>query len=282
MSLVEKEVPTPLQRAELEKARDVAVRAAVQAAELIRYRAATIQHSNVRFKGKNDLVTEVDVISQNLIISVLREAFPTDAILAEEEGAGHDDVVSGRQWIIDPVDGTTNFIHGISPYAVSIGLRAEGRMVVGVVLEVTRNEIFSAYRGDGLRINGVRAGVSETPDLANSLITTGFPYREFQNVDAYLAVMREFMQRAQGLRRPGSAATDLAWVAAGRFDAFFETGLSPWDVAAGILLVEEGGGTVTDFKGGSDPVFGGNVIASNGIVHEEMMSVVEPLREAMG
>jgi myo-inositol-1(or 4)-monophosphatase len=282
MSTVEKEASTTLQRADLEKARDVAVQAAVQAAELIRYRAATIQRSGVRFKGKNDLVTEVDVISQNLIISVLREAFPSDAILAEEEGAGHGEVVEGRQWIIDPIDGTTNFTHGISPYAVSIGLRAGGQMVIGVVLEVTRNEIFSAYRGGGLRVNGVPACVSETPELSQSLVTTGFPYREFEHVDAYLAVMREFMQRTQGIRRPGSAAIDLAWVAAGRFDGFFERGLSPWDVAAGIVLVEEGGGKVTDFSGESDPVFKGDVVASNGIVHQEMITLVEPLCRTIG
>jgi myo-inositol-1(or 4)-monophosphatase len=263
---------------ELRKALQLAVDSARRAAALVRFHAAAISSDDVRFKGKNDLVTEVDVAAQNLIVGMITEVFPDDAILAEEEGSGDDRHAENRQWIIDPIDGTTNFTHGVPPYAVSIGMRAEGRMMLGVVYEVGRDELFAAARSQGLFVNGVRSGVSRTPVLADSLITTGFPYREFSHVDAYLTALREFMARTQGLRRPGSAAVDLAYVAAGRFDGFFETGLSPWDVAAGILLVEEGGGRVTSYSGADDPVFEPQIVASNGVIHDEMLAIVSPMQ----
>ena len=274
----EEEPPRPDVRHE--RARDVAAEAALEAGRLIRAWAG--RATDVRAKDAFDLVTEVDEEAQRIVVERLREAFPDHDVLAEEGAdlAGWADVADGSRWIIDPIDGTTNFAHGVPPYAVSIGLQEGAEIVVGVVLDVARGELFTAVRGGGLYLNGARAGVSATSDLGEGLLATGFPHRSFDRVDPYLQAMRHFIRDALAVRRPGAASVNLAYVACGRFDGFFEVGLMPWDVAAGLLLVEEGGGRVTDYAGAASPVFSGRVLASNGRLHEAMWERLAPLREA--
>ncbi|MEX2401384.1 MAG: inositol monophosphatase family protein [Rhodothermales bacterium] len=262
-----------------ERELSAAARAARQAGELIKARAGSIREADVRKKGLNDLVTEVDEAAQAVVIRTLQETFPDALFLAEEGEAYSDDVADEPLWIIDPIDGTTNFTRGVPPYAVSIGLRDGDGMAVGVVLDVPRGELFSAVRGEGFFVNGVPYAVSRTQRVADSLITTGFLYREIDQIDVYLEVLGAFMRRSRGMRRPGSAAVDLAYVAAGRFDGFYETGLQAWDVAAGMLLVEEAGGRVTTFRADGDPLFDEQLLASNGRIHQEMMDMLAPMRD---
>ena len=268
---------------ELDFARDVAVEAAYQAAYVIRSYAGRINREDVRSKGKHDIVTAADEESQRLIISILRSHVPEDEILAEEgtdQAASLSAAARHRRWIVDPIDGTTNFANGIPPYAVSIGLQEKDDMVVGVVLDVARGELYKAVKGRVLYVNGRPAHVSTAPTLDESVLTTGFPYRVYGHIDEYLLVLRRFMQEARGVRRPGSASVDLAYVASGRFDGFFESGLSPWDVAAGVLLVQEGGGRVTDYRNRPESIFSGQIVASNGLIHDAMIDVVKPLQNA--
>ena len=260
---------------------DVAREAALAAAALIRQRAVGFDRRDARAKTTHDLVTDVDEAAQRLILARLTEAFPHDAILAEEGARGDaQPLADGRRWIVDPLDGTTNFAHGVPPYAVSIGLEEAGRIVVGVVVEVTSGETFCATRGGGLTVDGVASGVSATRNLDDALLATGFPFRDFSYASGYLETFADLMRRTRGLRRHGSAAMDLAWTAAGRFDGFFEAGLSPWDVAAGVLLVEEGGGAVTGLDGGADFVFSGGVLATGAEIHAEVLAACRPLAEA--
>lgn len=258
---------------------EAATAAAREAGRLILDRAGTIDEGAVRQKGLNDLVTEVDEAAQEVIIRMLGKSFPDDRFLAEEGEGNSEDAEGGRLWIIDPLDGTTNFTRSVAPYAVSIGLRDGNAMVVGVVLDVPGDELFTAVRGRGLIVDGERRYVSHTATLSECLLTTGFPYREIDHVDAYLDVLGDFMRRSRGMRRPGSAALDLAYVAAGRFDGFFETGLQPWDVAAGMLLVEEAGGRVTNFRDEVQPIFDAQVLATNGRVHQEMLDVLVRMQD---
>lgn len=265
-----------------DKARDVAVNAARKAAELIRSYAGTISESDIRSKGLHDLVTRVDEESQALIIQEISAVFPEHQFLAEEEQVGVTDSTGATDvpeflWIIDPLDGTTNFTRSIPPYAVSIALQHADRLVVGVVLDVPSGDLFSAVTGCGAFRNGQPISVSTTQTLGDGMVTTGFPYRSFGHIDTYLGVLKNFMQTSRGVRRPGSAAIDLAWVAFGKFDAFYETGLMPWDVAAGIVLVREAGGTITDYRGGDPPRLGAQILATNGVVHEETLRIVAPM-----
>ncbi len=265
----------------LERARNAAVEAALQAAGIIRHHAGQVDRDAVRDKGIHDLVTRVDEEAQRVIAGVLHDAFPDVALLAEEGLAGTRHApTDGERWIVDPIDGTTNFLHGVPPYAVSIALQRDDAVVVGVVLDVARDELFTAIRGGGAFRNGVPLRVSATEALGGSLLTTGFPYRAFDHVEAYLEVLRRFMQATRGLHRPGAASVDLAYVACGRFDGFFESGLHAWDVAAGALLVEEAGGRVTDYHGAPHSLFGQQILATNGRVHTAMLEVLAPLREA--
>lgn len=259
----------------------VALDAAREAADLIRQRAEAFDRRDARTKTTHDLVTDVDEAAQALILARLAAAFPEDAILAEEGG---DDrvapLVEGRRWIVDPLDGTTNFAHGVPPYAVSIALEEAGQIVVGVVEEVTSRETFAATRGGGLTVGGEPAGVSQTADLNHALVSTGFPFRDYSYAEGYLATFETLMRGTRGLRRHGSAAMDLAWTAAGRFDAFFEGGLAPWDVAAGVLLVEEGGGRVTGLDGTAHPVFSGGLIAAPAPLYSGLLAACQPLARA--
>lgn len=251
----------------------VAVRAADRAASIIRDSAGSLD--DVRVKGVNDFVTTTDEAAQSAIVETIQEAFPDDSILAEEgrESEGPPVVVEGRRWIVDPLDGTTNFMHDVSPYAVSIALQEEDRIVVGVVLNVPHDQLFTAVADHGLQVNGQSAAVSRTDDIGNALLATGFPYRRFEHTTQYLDVLERMIRHSKGVRRHGAASIDLAWLACGRFDGFFETGLHPWDVAAGTLLVREGGGRVTDYHdaSGLSPLFDRQVCASNGHVHEALL-----------
>ena len=265
---------------DLTQARDHAVTAAVSAAHCIRRYAGRLRQETIRAKGTHDLVTHADEEAQRVIIDHLHRAYPDHDVLAEEGAAAEAGAAGAYRWIIDPIDGTTNFTRGIPPYAVSIGLQHGADLLVGVVLDVARGELFTAVRGGGLYVNGVPARVAETARLFDAALTTGFPYRAFDEADAYLTAMRAFMEQSLALRRPGAASVDLAYVACGRFDGFFEAGLRPWDVAAGTLLVLEGGGRVTDFAGGpADVLAPDHVLATNGRIHDEMLAV---LRAAYG
>ncbi len=249
----------------------VAEEAAREAGKLLVERYRT--DFSISKKGVVNLVTEVDIESENLIVSRIRQAFPEHAILAEERHP--DSSRAGFKWIIDPLDGTTNYAHGYPVFSVSIALEFEGEILLGVVFDPTRGELYSARRGGGAFCNGRPIRVSKTSTLVASLLATGFPYdvhtSRQNNLDNYCA----FAVRAQGIRRGGSAAIDFCYVASGRLDGFWELKLNPWDCAAGSLIVHEAGGTVTDFRGGRFSIYKPEVVASNGLIHREMLEVLE-------
>ena len=227
-------------------------------------------------KSEIDLVTESDLASERLIIDRIKTYYPRHAILAEESGAS--EPVDGEQrsewrWIIDPLDGTTNYAHGYPCFCVSIGLECKGRLEVGVVYDPIRDEMFTAERGQGAALNGRRIRVSPTPSLASALLCTGFPY-DVRERSEFARHFANFIMAAQGVRRDGAAALDLAYVAAGRFDGFWEEGLKPWDVAAGALIIEEAGGRVSNYADGPMNIFTPPILASNGLIHQEMMRVL--------
>jgi myo-inositol-1(or 4)-monophosphatase len=259
----------------------VAVRAARRGASLIRDRAG--RRDEVRTKATNDFVTATDEAAQAAILSVLRDATPGIDVIAEE-GAdldAHARSADGRRWIVDPIDGTTNFMQQVPPYAVSIALQEEDAVAAGVVLDVPHDELFTAVAGHGARRNGHPIGVSDTDAFADAFLATGFPYRRFEHTEQYLDVLGGLLRAARSVRRHGAAAVDLARVACGRFDGFFETGLSPWDVAAGLLLVREAGGRVTDYRddGGLTPLFDRQLCATNGPVHAPLLDHLAPMKD---
>ena len=231
---------------------NVAVKAARAAGNLINRAALDVESVRVSQKQANDFVTEVDQAAEQAIIETLLNAYPGHGIWAEESGKAHGAKDSDYVWIIDPLDGTTNFIHGLPIYCVSIALAVKGRVEHGVVYDPTRNDLFTATRGRGAFLNDRRIRVSKRTRLQECLISTGFPFRQSDDFNTYLRMMGDVMQRTAGLRRPGAAALDLAYVAAGFTDGFFETGLQPWDMAAGSLLVTEAGGLVGNFTGEAD------------------------------
>ncbi|MCZ2407920.1 MAG: inositol monophosphatase [Burkholderiales bacterium] len=231
---------------------NVAIKAARAAGAIINRAALDVESVRISQKQINDFVTEVDHASEQAIIETLLTAYPGHGILAEESGSQHGAKDSDYVWIIDPLDGTTNFIHGFPVYCVSIALAFKGKIEQAVVYDPTRNDLFTATRGRGAFLNERRIRVSKRTQLKSCLISTGFPFRPGDNFKNYLAMMGDVMQRTAGLRRPGAAALDLAYVAAGYTDAFFETGLSSWDVAAGSLLVTEAGGLIGNFTGEAD------------------------------
>jgi myo-inositol-1(or 4)-monophosphatase len=235
--------------------------AAKEAAKII-YDYSLNKTYGIKLKGKNDLITDADLDSEKKIIDTIKLSFPKDKFLAEESN-GYTSLPDGRIWIIDPIDGTTNFAHNFAPYCVSIALWVDGIPKVGVVLEVTHNELFWAVEGAGSWLYDRQIYHSETTDPAMSLIATGFPYTKFKLVDKYLDVLKTLMQNTHGIRRAGAASYDLCCVAAGRVEGFFEYGLSPWDVAAGSLIIKEAGGMVCDWKGKNNWLFGKRIIAGN-------------------
>jgi myo-inositol-1(or 4)-monophosphatase len=238
-------------------------------------------HSHhVEYKGDIDLVTIVDKLSEKAIVERITAAFPDHDLLAEEtlfEKKG-----SPWKWIIDPLDGTTNYFRGYPCFCVSIGLEVDGEVKLGVVYNPVLDELFHAERGGGAFLNGNPISVSRVNDLNRSFLCTGFPYDVREYADFYLRYFREFIIRSFGIRRPGSAAIDLSYLAAGRFDGFWELKLHPWDVAAGSLIITEAGGKVTDFKGGLFGIYSGEMLASNGLIHEEMLEVIKEVNSKIG
>ena len=243
-------------------------------AQFIGQEAATFDRTKVEQKGLHDLVSYVDQETERRLVAGLRHLLPEAGFITEEGTAGPDTHAEEFTWIIDPLDGTTNFVHGLPVYSISVALLHQKELVVGVVHEVNRDESFRAVRGGGAFCNDQPIHVSDVPALNNALIATGFPYTDFGQLDRYLPVLGAFMTRSHGVRRLGSAAVDLAYVAAGRFEAFFEFNLNAYDVAAGILLVREAGGQVTQFLEAGDPLFGREVLASNGRLHAEMQATI--------
>jgi myo-inositol-1(or 4)-monophosphatase len=252
---------------------NIAVRAARSAGEIILRSADKASHLAVNSKGKNDFATEIDRLAEKEIISIIKAAYPEHSILAEESGehAGNDFV-----WVIDPLDGTTNFIHGFPQYAVSIALKYKNRLEIGVVYDPLRDELFTAKRGGGAMLNNRRLRVTGLSSMKGALIGTGFPFKVPQHLDAYLAMFRAITLDSAGIRRAGSAALDLAYLAAGRLDAFWEIELKEWDMAAGILLVKEAGGVATDFSFNDNYLTSGNLIAGSPRMHQLMYQLIEP------
>jgi myo-inositol-1(or 4)-monophosphatase len=247
------------------------IRIAKSAGSYIRTERENFNYSKVETKGLNDLVSHVDKESERLIVNGLKRLQSGSGFLVEENTSAEKGEYT---WIVDPLDGTTNFVHGIPCYAVSIGLEHKGEIILGVVYEVNRDECFSAVVSGGAFLNGKPIHVSERKSLSESLIATGFPIYNFEHLDAYLQVLKAFMQTTQGVRRIGSAASDLCYLACGRVDAFFEYNLNPWDVAAGALIVKEAGGIVQDFKNGNKWLFGKQICAGNPLLFSEFSSLV--------
>ncbi|HEX8658120.1 MAG TPA: inositol monophosphatase family protein [Hymenobacter sp.] len=243
-------------------------------AQFIRQEAARFDRSKVEQKGVHDLVSYVDQETERRLVAGLRQLLPAAGFITEEGTVGPDSQTEEFTWIIDPLDGTTNFVHGLPVYSISVALVHRHELVVGVVHEVNRDESFRAVRGGGAFCNDEPMHVTDVPDLNSSLVATGFPYKDFGKMADYLQLLGAFMRRSHGVRRLGSAAVDLAYVAAGRCEAFFEFNLNSYDVAAGILLVREAGGHVTQFLENGDPLFGREVVASNGHVHGEMQATI--------
>ena len=252
---------------------NTAVKAARKAGAIINRAANDLDRLTVQTKQPRDYVSEVDRVAEQAIIEILLDAYPGHGILAEESGrSGGEDYV----WIIDPLDGTTNFLHGLPQYAVSIALLHKGVLQHAVVYDPARNELFTASRGAGAFLNERRIRVSKQAKMDDALIGTGFPYREFQHADAYLGMFKDMMLKTAGLRRPGAASLDLAWVACGRYDGFFELGLNPWDLAAGALLVLEAGGLVGDFQGNDTYLKSGHIVSGNPKIFGQMLPVFAP------
>jgi myo-inositol-1(or 4)-monophosphatase len=253
----------------------MALRAARRASQIIVRAMDRIDLLTIEEKRKNDLVSEVDRDAESAIVDILHQAYPSHGIVGEEHGESF--VNPDETWIIDPLDGTTNYLHGIPHFAVSIAFRSRNRMEHGVVVDPIRNEEFIASRGHGAQLNGRRIRVSQRHRLDEAVLLTGIPFRDVAgHLDAYMAMLAEFTRQCRGIRRAGSAALDLAYVAAGRGDGFWEIGLKPWDIAAGALLIQEAGGLIADFAGAERYFESGNVVAGNPKVFKAMLKTIRP------
>ncbi len=253
-----------------------AVKAARRAGSIINRASLDLERLTVSRKAHSDFVSEVDGAAEDAIIKILREAYPNHSILAEESGKSGHTGESEYQWIIDPLDGTTNFLHGFPKYGVSIALLHREVLSQAVIYDPVSDELFTASRGSGAFLNDHRIRVSKRAQLGESLIGTGFPFRDFTHMEAYLAMFKDIIPRAAGIRRPGSAALDLAYVAAGRYDGFWETGLAPWDMAAGCLLILEAGGMVSDLEGNGHYMHSGQVVAGNPKIFAQLLQIIAP------
>jgi myo-inositol-1(or 4)-monophosphatase len=250
---------------------NIGIKAARAAGNLIVRYLDRIEGMPISSKGRNDFVSDVDRAAEQVIIDTIRKAYPEHAILAEESGAsGGGDC----QWIIDPLDGTTNFLHGFPQFAVSIALRVKGVLDQAVVYDPLRQELFTASRGAAAMLNNRRIRVSRQTTLDGALLGTGFPFREQGRLDLYLDIMRKLIPVTAGIRRPGAAALDLAYVACGRLDGFWELGLKPWDIAAGHLLITEAGGRISDLDGSGDCLASGDVLAGNPQIYNAMLDLI--------
>ncbi|MEW8044768.1 MAG: inositol monophosphatase [gamma proteobacterium symbiont of Phacoides pectinatus] len=252
---------------------NIAIRAARSAGSVLMRYFQHIDSLTIDSKGKNDFVTEVDRASEQAIIAVLRKAYPSHSILAEESGSheGND-----YQWVIDPLDGTTNYLHGFPQFSISIALKHKGVLETAVVYDPLRDEIYTANRGAGAMLNDRRLRIADRKGIGGALLGTGFPYRDFRHMEAYMGMLQTFAKECAGIRRPGSAALDFAYVATGRLDGFWELGLAEWDFAAGALLVKEAGGAVSDIGGGGRFLETGNVVAGGLKLHGAMIKAIRP------
>lgn len=245
---------------------------AYETGAFIRQERARFTYDSVEFKGESDLVSYVDKESEKRIITRLEKILPGAGFITEEETTAQ-----GQKeftWIIDPLDGTTNFVHGIPNYCVSIGLMHEGKIIAGVVYEVANDECFHAWKNGGAYLNNTPIKVSHVPSFSDCVLATGFPYYEFERLEEYLQILHQLMESTQGLRRMGSAAADMAYVACGRYGGYFEYNLNSYDIAAGVILVQEAGGMVTDFRGGEDYIFGREIVAGGG-VQSQLLEVIQ-------
>ncbi len=255
----------------------IAIEAAKEAGKFLKYSVGRVKNIEKKLGEERNLVSEIDKGSEERIIGIIRRHYPHHAILAEESGAST--ASSDYKWVIDPLDGTTNFLHGVPIFCVTIAVEYKGEIVAGVVYDPNLDELFTAEKGSGAYLNGKRLSVSTTSRLIESLLVTGFPYDIAQNPENAIGHFVNFLVEARGIRRLGSAALDLSYVAAGRFDGFWEVNLNPWDMAAGMLFVREAGGRVTDFAGEESSIYKKQVLASNGRIHEAMVAV---LRKGFG
>ena len=251
---------------------NIAIRAARNAGNVIRRASEHTNTLNVTEKSKNDFVSEVDQLAEQEIIRTLSRAYPDHAILAEESGehTGND-----YQWVIDPLDGTTNFLRGFPQYSVSIAMKYRGKLEHAVVFDPMRDEIFSASRGQGAQLNDRKLRVTDRKTLDGALLGTGIPFRDDQDLDAYIPTLKALIEGTAGVRRAGSAALDLAYVAAGRLDGFWEYGLREWDMAAGCLLIQEAGGILSDTDGSDNYLNSGNIVTGNIKIHAEMLARIK-------
>jgi myo-inositol-1(or 4)-monophosphatase len=251
---------------------NTAVKAARKAGSIITRASFDVDKLTVRRKQQNDFVSEVDDAAEEAIISTLRDAYPDHGFLGEE--SGYKDRSADNLWVIDPLDGTTNFLHGVPQYCVSIALLHKGVPTQAVVFDPNRNELFTATKGVGAYLNDRRIRVSRTDKMEDALLGTGFPFKEISHLDDYVRMLKNAMRTCSGVRRPGAAALDLAWVACGRYDGFWEMGLSPWDMAAGALLVREAGGLVGDFEGNEGFLDKGRIVAANSKLFASLLKLI--------
>ena len=261
---------------------NMAVRAARRAGTVILRSLEKRDDLEIETKSKNDFVTEVDRQAEAAIIDILLKAYPSHSILAEESGNCGTEKNNDYQWIIDPLDGTTNFLHGNPQFSISIGLKHKDKLEQAVVYDPLREELYTASRGKGAFLNNRRIRVNKSMTLEGALLGTGFPFKQQEHIDSYLNTFKALFAYASDMRRPGSAALDLAYVAAGRLDGFWELGLQKWDIAAGVLLVQEAGGLVGDFSGGSEYMNTGNLVAGSPKVFKGILETIKPhLPEAL-
>ncbi len=252
--------------------KEIAVYAAKEAAKILMSNFGALLQKDVETKNKSDFVTWVDKSSEQRIIGIIREHFPGHKIYAEESVR---DKAGGYRWIIDPLDGTTNYIHGVPIFTVSIAVEHNGEIILGVVYDPNRDELFFAEKGGGAFLNDAPIHVSETGDPASALLATGYPFRVKQHIDSYLRSFKKLFLQTSGIRRAGSAAMDLCYVACGRFDGFWELDLKAWDIAAASIIISEAGGRITDFSGGGRVLSTGNTVASNAILHPLILDTVQ-------
>jgi len=261
-----------MKKEELEKICKRACEVVQLAGAFILSQAGKVTRDEIETKAHNSLVSYVDKESEKILVKGLSELLPEATFLTEEETVEQKE--SPLRWIIDPLDGTTNFLHQLPGYNISVALQVGNQLSIGIVYEVERKELFYAWHGGGAYLNGQAIHVRENITLADALVSTGFPYYDFGKTDNYLNTLRELIQKTRGIRRVGAAAIDLAYVAAGRYDTFFEYSLQPYDVAAGIVLIQEAGGRVNDFRGTKNYLFGKEIVASSAAVHDEMLEII--------
>jgi myo-inositol-1(or 4)-monophosphatase len=256
------------------------VELAKETGKLIREEAMRFTIEDIEAKGLHDYVSYVDRQAEEMLVTGLKEFLPDSTFIAEEGTAAEGP--APYKWIVDPLDGTTNFIHGLPPYSISIALMHENKLVLGVVYEITLDECFYSWEGSPVYLNDTKVKVSDAVALSQSLISTGFPYNDFSRMRQFITTLEYFMKNTHGLRRLGSAAVDLAYVACGRFDAFYEYSLKPWDVAAGAFLVQQAGGKVSDFNGNGNFLFGEEIVAANPLVFEEFLTIIRSFMKVNG